>query len=104
MSVGSVPGIAITEEPLTASMRRTLYGWSDDVYGLGEFDKSDWQWRTFPTGFLLTVDGEPASYFRALRHTCRVDGRSVDIGGIGGLVTRPEYQRRGYGSRLVMAV
>lgn len=95
--------ITITETPLTAPMKRTLYRWGSDIFGVGHLDLSDLQWRRFPTGFLLSVDGHPVSYFRALRTTCQVDGRSVAIGGLGGLVTVPSHQRLGYGARVVTA-
>jgi GNAT superfamily N-acetyltransferase len=96
--------IAITETPLTSALKRTLYRWGPDIFGVADMDTSGLTWRSYATGFLLTVDGAPASYFRALTHVCDVDGRPVTVGGLGGLVTLPEYQRRGYGSRLVRAV
>lgn len=95
--------ITITETPLTAVLKRTLYRWGDDIFGVGSMDLTAWQWRTFDTGFLLTVNGEPASYFRALRQVCVVNGRDVEVGGLGGLVTVPVHQRQGYGARLVTA-
>jgi GNAT superfamily N-acetyltransferase len=95
--------ITITETPLTAAQKRTLYRWGQDIFQVRGVDTTSLTWRTFPTGFLLTVDGAPVSYFRALRHVCRVDGREVSIGGLGGLVTVPTHQRRGYGARLVTA-
>lgn len=94
----------IIETPLTADLKRTLYRWSPDIFGVAGLDVSDLQWRTFSTGFLLTVDGDPVSYFRALRHVCRVDGKPVYVGGLGGLVTLPLYQRHGYGAELVRGV
>lgn len=95
--------IAITETPLTSELKRTLYHWGPDIFGVGALDLSDLQWRTFQTGFLLTVNGEPASYFRALRHTCLVGGQPIAIGGLGGLVTVPAHQRQGHGSSVVLA-
>lgn len=95
--------IAITQTRLTAAQKRTLYHWGKDIFSVGGLDLTAWQWREFPTGFLLTVNGLPASYFRALRHVCLVNGREVEIGGLGGLVTVPTFQRRGYGARLVAA-
>lgn len=95
--------IAITETPLTAALKRTLYRWGQDIFGVADVDTTGLQWRSFDTGFLLTVDDVPVSYFRALRHVCHVDGQAVEVGGLGGLVTVPEYQRHGHGARLVRA-
>lgn len=92
--------IRITETPLTSAQKRTLYKWGDDIFRVGGLDLSDLQWRTFDTGFLLTVNDVPVSYFRALRHTCEVDGQSIVIGGLGGLVTVQAQQRKGYGSQV----
>ena len=95
--------ITITETSLTAAHKRILYRWGTDIFGVAELDTTGLQWRTFDTGFLLTVDGAPASYFRALRAICDVDGQPVKVGGLGGLVTVPAHQRKGYGSRVVQA-
>jgi GNAT superfamily N-acetyltransferase len=95
--------ITIAETPMTSALKRTLYRWGPDIFRVGHLDLSDLQWCTFPTGFLLSVDGEPVSYFRALRHACQIDGRQVVIGGLGGLVTAPAYQRQGYGARVATA-
>lgn len=95
--------ITITETPLTAALKRTLYRWGPDIFGVAGIDTTGLRWRTFSTGFLLSVNGAPASYFRALRHVCRVNEDAVEVGGLGGLVTVPAYQRRGYGARLVAA-
>lgn len=95
--------IAITETPLTKALKRTLYHWGPDIFGIDHLDRASLLWRPCETGFLLTVDGQPASYFRALRATCQVDGRTVLIGGLGGLVTVPAHQRQGYGARVTTA-
>lgn len=95
--------IAITETRLTAAQKRTLYHWGEDIFGVSGIDTAGLRWREFLTGFLLTVDGQPTSYFRALSQVCCVNGAPVLVGGLGGLVTLPSAQRRGYGSRLVKA-
>lgn len=93
----------LVETPLTAEQKRVLYHWGPDVFGVAHLDLSDLLWQTFPTGFLFTVKDQPVSYFRALRHTCTIDGRAVEIGGLGGLVTVPEHQHLGYGTRVAKA-
>lgn len=95
--------IAITETRLTAAQKRNLYHWGSDIFGVSGIDTTGLLWREFSTGFLLSVDGEPTSYFRALSHVCHVNGVPVLVGGMGGLVTVPAAQRRGYGARLVHA-
>lgn len=95
--------IAITETPLTKALKQTLYGWGEDIFRMRSVDVSGLCWRSYETGFLLTDNERPVSYFRALRHVCEMDGRDVVVGGLGGMVTIGTQQRKGYGSRLVEA-
>ena len=42
--------------------------------------------------------GEMVSYLEIVRRTCNVGGERIDVGGVGGVMTRPEWRRRGFAS------
>jgi GNAT superfamily N-acetyltransferase len=78
--------------------RERLFGWDADVFGSRVLDVK-WQpprWR-----FLVYADGELVSHAGALLETVRVGETPTTVGGIGGLVTVPQAQRRGY-ARIAM--
>jgi GNAT superfamily N-acetyltransferase len=50
---------------------------------------------------LIYEDGQPASHVGVLRHAVFVAGTPVTVGGVGGVVTAPEAQKKGYAARLM---
>lgn len=51
--------------------------------------------------FLSYSDGEPTSHIGLLKHVVIVNGESVTVGGVGGLVTVPKAQKKGFAHRLM---
>lgn len=58
-------------------------------------------WRLKDWHFFLDVDGEPASHVGLLRHDVRVDGVPVPVAGLGGVITAPDFQGRGFAQILL---
>lgn len=67
----------------------------DPVYAhVQEWAPADWQ--------LLIFDGDQwASTVEVFCRTITVAGQGVEVGGISGVMTHPDYQRRGYSKRLM---
>ena len=84
---------AITDEE-----KERLFNWGENIFGVTEYTLS---WRAKDVHFFLDVDGEPVSHASLLKHEVSVGGRPVLVAGLGGVVTRPEAQGRGYARRLV---
>jgi GNAT superfamily N-acetyltransferase len=85
-------------EDLSAERLRHLYGWGKDIFGA---DDLKLQWRPKTLHFLLFDDGELVSHVGVLRHTVSAGGNPVAVGGVGGVVTRPEAQGKGYARTLM---
>lgn len=58
-------------------------------------------WREKDWHFFLDVDGEPVCHVGVLRHDVLVDGVSVPVAGLGGVITEPGFQGRGFAQRLL---
>jgi aminoglycoside 2'-N-acetyltransferase I len=83
---------------LSDEERRELFEWGEDIFGLRTFKI---QWRPKDLHFVVEASGRPVAHVGVLRHTVRVGGRAVTVGGVGGVVTRGDTQGRGY-ARLAM--
>jgi GNAT superfamily N-acetyltransferase len=84
---------AITDEE-----KERLFNWGENIFGVTSYTLS---WRGKDVHFFMDVDGEPVSHASILRHEVSVGGRPLMVAGLGGVVTRPEAQRRGYARRLI---
>jgi GNAT superfamily N-acetyltransferase len=88
-----VPAAAIP-----SSLREPLAGWLRQVFG-----ETTYAWAP-PEWCVLVYDspepgmGELVSYLEIVRRTCSVGGERIDVGGIGGVMTRPEWRHRGFAS------
>lgn len=58
-------------------------------------------WREKDWHFFLDVDGEPVSHVGLLRHDVLVDGVPVPVAGLGGVITEPGFQGRGFAQILL---
>jgi GNAT superfamily N-acetyltransferase len=58
-------------------------------------------WREKDWHFFVDVDGEPVSHVGVLRHDVRVDGVPVPVAGLGGVITEPGFQGRGFAQALL---
>ena len=79
-----------------------LMGWGDNIFGTAHLDIVYRPKDGTERRFVVYVDGDgPLSHAAVLRHTATVNGSIALIGGIGGVVTVPEAQRRGYATLVV---
>ncbi len=85
-------------EALSDAERARLFGWGDDIFGAAGLGLS---WRQKDSHFILDADGEPVSHVGILKHEVSVGGQPVVVGGVGGVVTVPAAQGRGYAGRLM---
>jgi len=78
--------------------KQRLFGWGENIFGVEAHKLS---WRPKDVHFLLYSDGEPVSHVGILKHAVTVDREPVLVGGVGGVVTVPEAQRKGFAYRLM---
>ena len=83
---------------LSDDERRILLGWGDDIFDIGQLDwhgrKKEWQILGYAGGQLVSRVG-------ILKTVVYVAQLPLSIGGIGGVVTIPTAQRKGY-ARLLL--
>ena len=75
--------------------RRQLFEWGEDPFGVRDFQI---RWRPKELHFVVESAGRPVSHVGVLRHTVAVGRRRVTVGGVGGVITRPDVQGSGYAS------
>ena len=85
-------------DSLTEVERQQLFDWGDDIFGVSSLNL---RWRPKDVHFLLYVDGSAVSHVGVVKHVVSVDRQPVTVGGLGGVVTVPEEQRRGHARQLM---
>jgi GNAT superfamily N-acetyltransferase len=85
-------------EALTDEENKRLFGWDENIFGITAHELS---WRPKDLHFVLYSDGKPVSHTGLLKHEVSVNGEPVTVGGVGGVVTVPEAQKRGFAGRLM---
>ncbi len=85
-------------DALTDEENRRLFGWGENIFGIAAHKLS---WRPKDLHFLLYSDGSPLSHVGMLKHVVNVEGKLVPVGGLGGVVTVPEAQKKGFARRLM---
>jgi GNAT superfamily N-acetyltransferase len=100
---GFEPQTAMTQEitqvdALTEEQRAKLFEWGENIFGVRD---NELTWRHKDVHFLLTVNGELVSHVGVLKHEVSVDGQPILVGGVGGVVTIPQAQKRGF-ARVLM--
>lgn len=83
---------------LTDAEKHQLFEWGDDIF---EAAALNLRWRPKQVHFILDVDGMPVSHVGIVKHEITVGGRPVLVGGIGGVVTIPAWQKHGYARELM---
>lgn len=83
---------------LSEEDHRKLFDWGENLFGVLPFDLT---WRTKDWHVVAYAEGEPVAHAGALRHDVLVDGRSVPVGGLGGVITVLEYRNRGLAQLVV---
>lgn len=85
-------------ETFSATERARLFGWGNNIFGTAGLGLS---WQHKDSHFILDSEGEPVSHVGILKHEVSVGGQPVLVGGVGGVVTVPAAQGRGYAGRLM---
>src|SRR2546423_4021244 len=83
---------------LTDAEQQKLFGWGENIFGV---QAHALRWRHKDLHFLLYEDGDLVSHAGILQHIVKVNGLSVSAAGLGGVVTVPEAQRKGFACQLV---
>ncbi|HSN87482.1 MAG TPA: GNAT family N-acetyltransferase [Thermoanaerobaculia bacterium] len=84
-------------QDLSQETKRKL-GPGPDPFGMQAHTLS---WREKDWHFFLDVDGEPVSHVGVLRQDVLVDGVPVPVAGLGGVITAPGFQGRGFAQALL---
>jgi GNAT superfamily N-acetyltransferase len=85
-------------ESLTDAEKQQFFDWGDDIFGAANLNL---RWRPKDVHFVLYVDGTAVSHVGVLKHVVSVAGQAVTVGGVGGVVTVPAKQKRGYARELM---
>lgn len=83
-------------ERLSEEERRTLFEWGEHIFGVEDLQ---YRWRPKDLHFMLEEERRLVSHVGLLRHAVSAGGRAVEVAGVGGVVTVPEAQGRGYAQR-----
>ena len=86
-------------DSLTDAEQEKLFGWGVDIFGA---DDLNLRWRPKDVHFLMDVDGQTVSHVGVLKHGISVGGQLATVGGVGGVVTLPNFQRNGYARELML--
>jgi GNAT superfamily N-acetyltransferase len=85
-------------EALTEEEKRQLFGWGENIFGVAALELS---WRPKDLHFLLYSNGELVSHVGVLKHVLIINGKLITVGGVGGVVTVPKAQKKGFAGRLM---
>ena len=88
-------------DSLTPAERTRLFEWGVNIFGVAD---SALRWRHKDVHFILSVDGEDVSHVGVLKHDVTVASEPIPVGGVGGVVTIPSAQRRGYAREVMSRV
>ena len=86
------------KDKLTDEETRLLFHWGENIFGVLPHSLT---WRPKDTHLVWYEDAKPLSHVGLLKHSVNVGGQPVVVGGVGGVVTVPEAQRRGLAHRLM---
>lgn len=78
-------------ETLTDEERQSLFGWGEMIFGI---EDAAYRWRPKELHFVTEEDGCAVSHVGLVKTTVWAGGYEVTVGGVGGVVTRPETQGR----------
>ncbi|HEY6420551.1 MAG TPA: GNAT family N-acetyltransferase [Candidatus Binataceae bacterium] len=83
---------------LDPALREILEVWFKE-----EFGQTIYQWSPADWYAVVKADGDPVGRLGILARTIAVGGDAVQVGGIAGVATRPEWRHRGVASVLMRA-
>ena len=83
---------------LSEAETKQIFGWGVDIFGA---DDLGLRWRGKSVHFMMDVDGRVVSHVGILKHEVQVAGETLLVGGVGGVVTIPQAQKRGHARELL---
>jgi GNAT superfamily N-acetyltransferase len=86
---------------LSPEEARRLFGWSDNIFGTAGLNLTNRSKDGVERFVLYAGDEGPLSHVGVLRHRGSANGLPALVGGIGGVVTIPDAQKRGYAALVV---
>jgi GNAT superfamily N-acetyltransferase len=86
---------------LSPAEAQRLFGWSPDMFGTGDLNLTYRSKEGVVRFVLCAGDDGVVSHTAVLKHHATANGAPALIGGIGGVVTIPSVQGRGYAAALV---
>lgn len=75
---------------------RQLFEWGEDIFGANHLNLT---WKPKDLHIFVEIDGRPVTHVGLLQHTITVGAEDVKVCGVGGVVTTPQAQGKGYASR-----
>lgn len=92
--------IRFTHDQLSTEQYKSLFQWDVDVFQASELDLV---WQSKTAHLLLYDSTRLVSHVGLLKHQVIVDSETLLVGGIGGVVTLPGEQGKGYASVLLQS-
>lgn len=89
-----------TKSRLTDEEKTALFGWGKDLWDNGRYGLT---WAGCDVHFVGLEDGSPVTHSGMYYHTVEIEGRKIELGGLNGVITRPEARGKGYGGQIVGA-
>lgn len=90
-----------TVTSLSEAEEKKLYGWGENIFGV---QAHALHWRHKEVRFALSDKGQLVSHAAILQHPVNINGQPIMVVGLGGVVTVPEAQRKGFARQLVQHV
>lgn len=81
------------ENHLSDEERRHLFGWGEDIFGANHLNL---RWRPKDLHIFVDVNRRAETHVGLLQHSVTVDGRTVLVAGVGGVVTALGSHNKGY--------
>lgn len=78
--------------------KRQLLGWGSDIFDSANLELI---WRPKPLHLVLYSGDEAVSGCGLLNQSVRVGERTLEVGGIGGVITPPPHQGKGYARQVL---
>jgi len=89
------------KEQLTEEEIERLFRWDDDVFGEGGALTENFPFQPKNIHIVLYENQQAVSHVGMLENTVLVNEKPIAVGGIGGVITRPEYQGKGFAQALL---
>ena len=82
---------------LSETEKKHLFGWDKDIFGAAGYEHITWLPKT--THILLSVKEQLVSHIGLVKETVVVNGQTIRVAGVGGVVTIGQAHGKGYGSQ-----